>query len=186
MDRYDKLRGRYYLRDVIKRLKAKGETNEIIAEILDCSISTIKYCLRNGESFTIPPSQVDTIFGTVNPEFRRVAAIHKCKEFLTLRGWQVGESDPKCIFDVFAYKKHETITIQVRSSQTLSRRGWPKFKTARLHFNTKVCRKIQFEPGDFNHWFFYGPEGDAWMIPFEKVLNRAEISMEGFDEFYLG
>jgi hypothetical protein len=132
---------------------------------------------------------IDRRFGPLDSEYRRVAAVHRCKEFLSARGWQVGESDPKCVFDVFAYKrgdiKHEFIRIQVRSSSITSQRGWPVFKTSRLHFNTKECSREQFQPGDFDYWFFYADDA-CWMIPFEEVINKSEVSMEGYDQYFVG
>lgn len=183
-----KLRGRYYLVSVILSMKSKKYTNEQIAEILDCNISSVKYAIRHSAELgrVSHDDKLDPTFGEELPEYLRVAAVHKCLEFLTLRGWQVGETDAKCAYDVFAVKGSETIKIQVRSTSNIGGRGWPSFKTSRLYFNTKKIEKRQFVKGDFDYWFFYSCKKDAWMIPFDEVKARSVISMEGYDSYYVG
>lgn len=173
------LQGRYYLLPFICKLKAAGQTNQQIADFFDCSVSTVKYILRNGQSKQ-EHKQIDHHLGKVDNEFIRVAAVHKCQEILTKRGWQTGEADPKCKFDVFALKNKKTIRIQVRSSAILSKRGWPSFKTSRLKFNTKECKRIRFAKGDFDYWFFYHINGDSWLIPQSSITNSSIVSMEGY------
>jgi hypothetical protein len=179
-----KIRGRYHLLPVILKLKDGGWTNEQIGDLLGCHTSSVKYAIRHNQ----PSETIDGLveFGEPDPEWLRVAAVHKCLEFLTVRGWQVGEADAKCVYDVFGLKGTRTITIQVRSGSKMSKRGWPMFKTYRMLFNTKRMVKLPFSPGDFDYWFFYGPKRDAWMIPFNKIISKHEVSMEGYDEFYVG
>lgn len=172
--------GRYYFKDMIQRLKLRGQTNEQIADVLGCSISTVKYCVRMSEPANTKPELSE--FGEPQAEYLRVAAVNGCKEFLTVRGWQVGESDPKCKYDVFAHKD-KTVRIQVRSTTKTSARGWPMFSTSRLKFNTKECKRVVFEVGDFDYWFFYAYNGDSWMVPFAEVGNRSSVSMEGYDRY---
>jgi len=185
MDRYDRLRGRYYFKSVILRLKLRGSTNEEIAEILGCSISTVKYCIRHSQEEQEAAADGLKEFGEVDDEFLRVVAVNKCKEFLTARGWQVGESDPKCVFDLFALKQGKIITIQVRGSTSLSNRNWPEFGLRRSHFNTKISTKEAFKKGSFDYWFFCHKNGDCWMIPFHVIANVSLISMEGLDQYYV-
>ncbi len=129
---------------------------------------------------------LDGELGSRLSEFTRVGAVYKCMEYLAMRGWQCGESDAKCVYDVFAYKDSRTITIQVKSSSRLSRRGWPEFSVRRLKFNTKVCQRMHYNVGDFDYWCFYAANGDAWMMPFSAIDHTSMITMEGLDEYYLG
>jgi hypothetical protein len=185
MTRQERLQGLYYYRDVIVKAKARGLTNEAIAEFLSCSISTVKYCIRhNNGQISHPPALAS--LGEVSPEYLRVAAVYRCREFLAKRGWQTGESDPKCVYDVFAIKDGFTIKVQVRSTTHHSNRGWPSFKLTRLKFNTKRCETVSFKTGDFDYWFFYAPNGDNWIIPFEIMLNKRDASMEGYDDYFVG
>jgi hypothetical protein len=121
--------------------------------------------------------------GPIDLEFVRVAAVNHCKEVLTLRGWQVGETDPKCIYDLFAVKGLELRRVQVRSSGIMSRRGWPIFKTGRILFNTKVMKRTVFSGGDFDYWFFYTVGEGSWLIPFGDVTQRSTVSMENFEDY---
>lgn len=154
-----------------------------ISKFFECSIATIKTVLADTYKFREGLDQ----FGKITDDYLRVAAVHACWQFLSLRGWQVGESDAKSVFDLFCIKNNETKKIQVRSSRIFDKfDNWPKFKTSKLRFNTKKCERVQFNAGDFDYWFFYSINRDAWMIPFDQVDTKAEISMHGFDEFYCG
>lgn len=181
------MRGRYHFYPLIRKLR-KTNTNEQIADLLDCSISSIKYVLRNfkEESSDFIPSKLDEVLGSIDKEFLRVSAVYKCMEVLSHRGWQPAESDPKCVYDVFALKGDRTIKIQVRSSSSLSGRGYPIFKTSRILFNTKSIRKSRFSKEDFDFWFFHSFNGDSWLIPFDKVTASTMVTMEGYDEYLVG
>lgn len=174
------LRGQYHFLPLVTKLKAENWTNERIAELLDCSISTVKYIVRMAP--TTSDNDIDLGLGDVDPERMRIAAVYACMEYLAIRGWQVAESDAKCVYDVFGIKDDKTVKIQVRSSNRVGGRGWPLFKACRIQFNTKRIRRVSFQLGDFDYWFFYSKSG-AWMVPFAEVVAAAEFSIEGFDKY---
>lgn len=177
------LYGRYCFVPFILKMKKNGSTNQEIADFFDCSVSTVKYAIANSPETKPQLPIVDKQLGKVDYEYLRVSSVHKCQEIFTKRGWQTGESDPKCKFDVFAYKDKKVKRIQVRSSTKLSKRGWPSFKTSRLRFNTKECSRVQFDDDDFDYWFFYYTNGDSWLIPKADISHSSVVSMEGFDKY---
>jgi hypothetical protein len=129
--------------------------------------------------------EIEQLFGMQDDEFLRVVAELRCMAFLAHHGWQSGKTDAKCVFDVFAIKNDQTIRIQVRSTSSLSARGWPVFDVGKISYNTKGCKRSVYNNQDFDFWFFYHKNGDAWIIPFDKVTNSSAVSMEGFDEYHI-
>ena len=183
MTRYERLRGRYYLMPLIQHLKERGLTIEQIADTLDCSVSTIKYVGSKGDMIEPELVYIDNNFGLVDPEFLRESALYKACETLASRGWQVGVTDGKCIYDLLAEKKSKFIKLQVRSSTIFSSRGWPIFKTSKVRYNMTSCKRVPYSIGDFDFWFFHSINGDSWIIPFLVITQKAEVSMEGLDEY---
>jgi len=115
-------------------------------------------------------------------EFYRVASVFKCCEVLSLCGWQVGTTDPKCVFDVFAVKGTRTVKLQVRSTTTVSKKGYSSFRVGKVTYNTKRCVRSTYSLGDFDYWFFYTPK-QSWMIPYNAFTNKNMVSMERFDQY---
>ena len=124
------------------------------------------------------------MLGPQDKEFLRVKAVFKCKEVLAARGWQVGESDAKCVYDIFAIKNEKLIKIQVRSSSKCSKEGIPYFKTCRILFNTKRAVRTSFNKGDFDYWFFYY-NGDCWLIPFDEITTVSQVRITGYDQYFV-
>jgi len=184
-DRYSKLRGRYYLSPIINKLIKEGLSITKISELLDCSRSTINYA-KDSIIEKFNNTCLDEIFGEIDNEYLREEALYECCKFLISRGWQIGLTDPKCVYDVFATKNNETIKIQVRSSSGLSARNWPTFKTCNIRYNIKEMKRTQYKPEDFDYWFFYSKSGDKWIIPFSEITTSSVVSVEGYDDFFIG
>lgn len=184
MSRYSELRNKYYLKPYVENMRAKGLTETAIADLLGCSRQAIRdAALRSLKESSI---EVGQLLGEPSVEYLRVAAELECLKILVTYGWQAARADPKCVFDVFAVKEDQTITIQVKSTTKYSARGWPQFSIDRMQFNTKRQVRSSYKAGDFDFWFFYNISGDSWLIPFAGLDAKHEISMEGFDKFYTG
>lgn len=180
----NQLRGKSHLSPVVKYLLNQNKSQDEIATLLGLPTGTIRQIASY--SVSQAPSQIGAILGRIDNEFTRVSAVYRCMEVLSSRGWQVGQTDPKCIYDILAGKDNQFIKIQVRSGHTYSARGWPTFKTARIKYNTKSMRRETYPPGSFDYWFFYSGHADCWLIPVDKITAKAIISMEGFDEYKIG
>ena len=177
-----RLLGKYYLAPVIRKLKERNLKNKDIADITGCSI---RYLNSLSKIEVSQENNVDKLFGCPDDEFLRVRAVFRCKEIFSGRGWQVGETDPKCIYDVFAIKGKKLAKTQVRSSSKCSKNGVPIFKTGRILFNTKRVIRTHFNKKDFDYWFFYYHNGDCWIIPFDEITTTGEIRMIGYDQFFV-
>lgn len=184
--RHDRIKGRYYFQSVILNLKELDFSRNEIARICDMSPSSVKVIGCSKDIYKMKPNQLDNVFGFEESERLRVKAVYECMSFLSSRGWEAGESQAKCVYDVFALKDADCIKIQVRSSSKFSVRGFPQFKTDKLKFNTNECRRIQFEEDAFDYWFFHSVNGDSWIIPKNLIETRSLVSMEGYEEFYIG
>ena len=174
--------GQYHFKPLILKLKENKKTNQEIADLLDISTSTVKYIIRNGITDNID-NKITELIGYNEKEFLREAAVYSCMELFSNKGWQVGISDSKCVFDVFCLKDNKSVKIQVKSSKIFSARNYPLFKTARMLYNTKRSLRKNYVKGDFDFWYFYSINKDEWLIPFESVTNKALVSMEGFDNY---
>jgi len=184
MDRYSQLRGRYHFRPVILKLKSQNKTNEEIGELLDISISTVKYIV-SGQDEIKSNSKIDELIGRDNPEDIRISAEYACMELFANKGWSISKTNHTSQHDLFCLKNDKIIKIQVRSSTLFSARGFPTFKTCRIVTGAGKAKRIQFNKGDFDFWFFYSINKDKWLIPFEMIKQKSNVSMEGYDEYII-
>lgn len=173
---------KYYIKEVVDKLSS-NLTNIQVADLLGISISTIKK-IKKYNIASPSPNKIDEMLGDVDKEFLREEAIYRCMALFMSHGWQVGTTDSKCLFDVFATKNGITKRIQVRSSSKLSKNGFPRFKTGRILFNTVRVERTSFNTGDFDLWYFYHVNGDAWIVPFECIKPISEVTMENYYEYY--
>jgi hypothetical protein len=128
-------------------------------------------------------NQIDRLIGKESPEEIRLSAVYSCMELFVSRGWNVGQSNNMCKFDVLCFKNDKVVKVQVRSSIVLSARGFPMFKTARILFNTKRAIRTNFISGDFDYWYFYSFDKRKWLVPFSEMTNRSTVSMEKYSEY---
>lgn len=164
--------------DIITRLKERN-----------ISIEDIEYATGYDKNFIngVVKSECDVDgLGDINSECYRIAAVYECLEYLSLRGYQVAEADHKSIYDVFAMKDNKLIKIQVRSGSKISKRGYPIFKVCRVLFNTKRIIKTPFKAGDFDYWYFYNYNYGSWIIPFDMITGKTELSMEKYTKYFIG
>lgn len=182
MNRYSKLRGSYHFAPIISKLKANGWKNEDIANLIGCSISTIKYSNKEVvESNNLINEEIgEPCFNKVH-----VAALFKCQEIFAVRDWTTSiVANPESQFDIIAFKNDKLKKIQVRSSYSFSNRGFPSFRLKKYSYgaNNKLKEK-SYVKGDFDYWFFYSSNNDCWLIPFDNIESSDNISMEGYEQF---
>ncbi len=184
MDRYQLLRSRYYFKPVILKLKLQNKTNKEIGELLDISKSTVDY-ITNGQDEIRSNKKIDELIGKDNPEDIRISAEYACMELFANKGWSIAKASSISQHDLFCLKNDKIIKIQVRSSTVFSARGFPRFKTNRIVTGAGKAKRIQFKKGDFDFWYFYSINKDAWLIPFDVITSKSEVSMEGYDEYII-
>jgi len=175
---------KFQLKPIAQKLRDLGFSITKIAEVLECSRTYTGQILKSSEPDI--GSAVDDILGPEDQEFLRVKAVHRCMEVLSGRGWFCAETDPKCVFDVLAYKDGKTRKIQVKSSATIKDDTAPQFNIGRIRFNTSRTQRDRYVEGDFDYWFFYYKNGDCWLIPFDEVHAVSSVRMIGFNKFYVG
>ena len=184
MDRISLLRSKYYLKPIVDHLVSKGKSQNEIADILCCTRSTVRSALR-GE-LPICDNNFDELFGKEIRKNVSYAAEYDCIKFFVARGWQAIRTTGDSNYDVLTVKNAEHFKIQVKTSEKLSGRGWPTFKCYKTEGFSRDINRVPYSIGDFDYWYLYAINGDRWIIPFKEIITETMISMEGFDQYYIG
>ena len=185
MTRLLRLQTRYHLRPCIENMRSAGMTETAIADTLGVARSTVKLAVEVLDD-GVDNGWADALFGKAQDDQLAKVAEIECLSFFVIRGWQASLADQDCVYDVYAVKGSELLRVQVKTTSLTGTRGWPRFSLAKKCYNKTQSWRREYASDEFDYWYFRHTNGDCWMIPFEEVNAKVELSMEGYDQYFIG
>ena len=180
-----RLQTRYHLRPCIEHMRSNGMTETAIAEMLGISRSTVRLSVEIVD-YGVLNEWADNTFGKVRDDLIYKLAELECLNFFVSRGWQASLANKECVYDVYAINDSGLLRIQVKTSSSTSGRGWPRFDLSKKCYNKTSSWRREYTIDDFDYWYFRHTSGDCWLIPFSEINAKTELSMEGYDQYFVG